>query len=497
MSTYDPARRKALGLMAAGAGAWLTETALAHAAPAVPTVTATALEALRNSISGRVIESGEPLFDTARSAIVWNQQVARLRRPDAIVQVASVQDVVTAVTFARANRLKVTTRSGGHHYHGAALRDGGLLLDLSRLNALSIDGTNQRASVQPAVKGGQFMAQLVPHALAFPVGHCSDVGLGGYILNGGLGLNGAEWGPACMNVTGIEVVTAQGEVIHADERQHADLFWAARGAGHGFFGVVTRFDVRLHPLPAGIHVYAATFSLSDAPVIARWLTGALHNLHATVEVDCVLGPLDANGRPVIALLATAMAAAPAVASERLAPLRTWPTTCKPIGPVLDQPSTMGGVFELQDAGFPNGKRMMGDVLWSDTPPDVLVAALERFVASAPPAPSAIFIVCMGERGSGFRMPVASQAALSHSAKNYLGAFGFWDDPAADANGKAWVREVMQAARPFGAGSYIGEADVTARPEAAQECFAPEAWARLAELRRRYDPEGVFYSYLAG
>ena len=495
MSTHDPARRAALGLMVAGAGALLSKAGPARGMSAKPALSGPALKALRESVAGRVIAATDPDFNAARSATVWNQRVAGLRRPDAIVQVGSVQDVVNAVKFARAHRLKVAPRSGGHNYEGAALRDGGILLDLSRLDQFEVSAPQRRASVQPALKGGAFAAALAPHSLAFPVGHASDVSLGGYILNGGFGWNFGEWGPACMSVTGMEMVTAAGELLYADEKRNADLYWAARGAGPGFFAVVTRFDVVLQPHRPGIQIFAATFELASAPRIATWLSTVIRTIHPTVEVIVSLGPMDASGRQVIAISAFSMAATQAEASTRITPLRSLPTGLRQIGPALDQATTLPDILQATDAGFPSGRRMAGDQMWSAAAPDVLVSAVLHLAPDAPPAPTAIAIVCTGGNGRSCPMPLPDQAALSKGGGPFIGAYAFWSDPAQDEASRAWVRRVLAAAAPYSAGRYVGEADLAAGAGRVQECFSPAAWQRLVALRQTRDPDGAFYSYL--
>lgn len=164
-----------------------------------------------------------------------------------------------------------SARSGGHNYHSSPVRDGGLLLDLSALNTLQVDAPNLRASVQPAVKSGALVSALTPRGLAFPVGHCAGVALGGFLLNGGFGWNMGTWGPSCFSVRGIELVTADGELVYADADRNRDLFWAARGAGPGFFAVATRFDLNLHPLPKAIGVRTAEFAMSYALEVGEWV----------------------------------------------------------------------------------------------------------------------------------------------------------------------------------------------------------------------------------
>lgn len=171
-------RRQSLGLMAAGATALIAPASLAKSTPGASITT---------------LQKGSADFDRVRATMTWNARIAGARTPEAIVEATSTADVVAAVKYARAHNLKVAIRGGGHNYHGAVLRDGSLLLDLSRLKLIKIDAAGRRASVGPGIKGGELIAALAPHNLAFPVGHCSDVNLSGFLLNGGYGWNLGEW----------------------------------------------------------------------------------------------------------------------------------------------------------------------------------------------------------------------------------------------------------------------------------------------------------------
>ena len=203
---------------------------------------------MTDAIGGRVFWRGETGYEDARTGALWNGRKPD-RFPDVIVQAASDADVIAAVRLARRQGLRIGVRSGGHSWAGSFLRDGGMLIDLSRMNSFTVDADARTASIQPGLIGTDLNRALRKHGLFFPTGHCTSVGLGGFLLQGGFGWNSRLWGPACVSVRGIDVVTADGELWHADEKRSPELFWAARGAGPGFFGVVTRFHLALHPRP--------------------------------------------------------------------------------------------------------------------------------------------------------------------------------------------------------------------------------------------------------
>ena len=181
---------------------------------------------------GTLLRRGEEGYEAARRGAVWNARTPD-RHPEAIVLAASEADAVAAVRLARERGLTVTVRSGGHSWAGNHLRDGSVLIDLSALRGHEVDEANMTARVQPGCRGNELLAALGERGLFFPAGHCPGVGLGGYLLQGGYGWNGRLHGPACMSVEAIDVVTADGELVRADENENADLLWAARGAGPG------------------------------------------------------------------------------------------------------------------------------------------------------------------------------------------------------------------------------------------------------------------------
>jgi FAD/FMN-containing dehydrogenase len=143
---------------------------------------------LQQRISGRVVDINDDGYESTRQAMAWNA-LKPDRRPELIVQVASEQDVIETVNFARENKMKIAVRGGGHSWCGSSIRDGGILLDLSRLNAVEIDPEKRVATVQPVVTNREFARKLAKHDLAFPFGHCPSVPISGYILGGGLGWN--------------------------------------------------------------------------------------------------------------------------------------------------------------------------------------------------------------------------------------------------------------------------------------------------------------------
>jgi FAD/FMN-containing dehydrogenase len=479
------------GLLAAGPGARAARGTAGREA---------AWAELREPLGSKLVLRSSPAFDRDRRAMVWSARKPD-RQPEALVHAGSERDVEEAVRFAARNRLKVAVRGGGHHFNAPAVREGGLLLDLSGLDEIAVDAGARTATVQPGVSARRFLAALAPHGLAFPVGHCSSVPLSGFLLNGGIGWNGGAWGPACLSVTGLEVVNAKGESLRVDAESHPELFWAARGAGTGFFGIVTRFHLALHPLPGAIRTSTLSYRVDDLDEVAAWLPTLRGSLPPRVElIGLLLSPppeARANGAParVFVVSATAFAGSPAEAETWLAPLENGPEGVTPTAGshLVDTP--FDALFASIDAVFPAGHRYAADHAWSGSPPRELLASV-RDAALSPPSPGDFLLLAFAPPAPEGAPPLPDMA-LSKLGAIYGAVYGVWSDAAEDEANRAWVRTMSAALEPHRVGRYIGDADLEAGPDSARQCFSDAAWERLAALKRQYDPEDRFFSYSLG
>ena len=193
------------------------------------------------AIEGPVVWRGDERYEATRQSMVWNA-LKPARYPEAIVSAASDADVVAAVRLARSRGLQVAVRAGGHSWVGSPLRDGTLLIDLSSLREVAVDPAAGTAAVQPAVTSSELAQALAADGLAFPVGHCPSVGISGFLLSGGLGWNTGAWGPACLSLQAIDVVTPDGAA--PARRRGAEPRAPVGGARRG-----PRLSRRGHPLP--------------------------------------------------------------------------------------------------------------------------------------------------------------------------------------------------------------------------------------------------------
>ncbi|MEV0151468.1 MULTISPECIES: FAD-binding oxidoreductase [unclassified Nonomuraea] len=447
------------------------------------------------SLEGSLVWRGEAGYEDARAALVWNG-LKPGRFPEVIVRVACERDVAVAVGMARSRGLPVSVRSGGHNWIGSSLREGGMVVDLSRLAGWSVDAASGTAWVQPAVRGGDLARGLAGRGLAFPVGHCGSVALGGYLLSGGMGWNPGVWGPACASVLEIEAVTASGETVRCGERENADLFWAARGAGPGFFAVVTRFRVRLWSLPAAIVTSRYVFAAGEAGRVASWVEEIAAVLPASVELSVTVGAAsregasrEGEGAGEVAVTATCFAGSRAEAARSLEAFRACPFAGRSLDRQVEEPVSFAGLAQGSAGSWPQGYRYAADTLWSRRGVAALLPVLAREAAVAASGRSHILAQPVP------RMPVLPDMAFAVLGRSCVVPYAVWRDAAGDAANVGWLRGVMRAVEPLGSGHYIAEADLLADACRGRRSFTAGAWERLAAVRRRWDPDGVFAALL--
>lgn len=456
------------------------------------------VEALQSRIEGKVTVATDAGYEDLRRSLIWNQ-LRPMRYPQVVVQVASEQDVVEAVRFARRQNMNIAVRGGGHSWVGFPLCNGSLLIDLGRLKRISIDHQTRTAVVQPAVTGQALNQQLAPHGLAFPVGHCQSVPLSGYLLNGGLGWNWNAWGPACFSVEAANVVLADGSLVVANQEQHADLLWAIRGGGPGFFGVVTQYLLKLYPMPRAITTSTYFYPLERMEEVGAWAAGIAGQLPREVElaIFCAQAPpafaercRSSNGFICI-LSATGFLDTPDEAVGTLSLLETCPVISECLRKDVNQPATMEALLDMGGRFWPELHRCLADTVWSNSPPELQLAAVRNAFLQAPSPKS--LALCAFSTGVGGRAAVRPDAAFSMTAKTLLLCYAIWEQQEDDEVNADWHRATLASLDPFAVGHYVGESDIVAEPRRAERSFASANWQRLQVLRRTYDPDGLFRS----
>ena len=320
-------------------------------------------------ISGTLLRPGDPAYETARQNAVWNGRKPD-RFPALIACAADEQDVVAVVRYARAHGLKIGVRAGGHSWAGWSVRDDAILLDLSALREMALDLRTGIVSASPSIKSGEDLDPFLErHGLMFCGGHCPSVGLGGFLLQGGMGWNCRGWGWAAESIVAIDVVTPAGELVRADAARHADLFWAARGAGPGFFGVVTRFHLQTRPRPQALTQSTYVFPIDCCDAVLRWVNDIQATLADTVELVALsitppLPPeLNPGGGPVMVVHALAFVDDYDEAVRALQPLEACPLLDRAIAHDFALDTTLAAERAEQVRANPKGMRYVVDNAW--------------------------------------------------------------------------------------------------------------------------------------
>ncbi len=449
---------------------------------------------LRSRLTGTAVGRDGATYEPWRKAMVWQTQKFP-RYPEIIVQAETVDDVVAAVNYARETGRRITTRGGGHSFCGCFMRDDGMLVDVSRLASVEVDAGAGEVRCGPGVIGRRLQEDLAEHDLAFPTAHCGMVPISGFLLGGGLGWNGNfAGGMSAYTILEVQIVTPDGQVRTASESENPDLFWAVRGGGPGLFGVVTSFRLKCYPRPKAIRSHTYIFPFTAVPDVAEAMETIGPALPKDVELIGVISAAppgmekacDAAGCDQVMILqsvAFKSDAAESIASMR--PVADHPIRSAAIAEIMAAEETFETLYYANEVPFPQ-RRYCVDNIYTDSlgPP---IAIMMKHMPNSPSRVSAPVILYKGN-------PDLGDGACQTNGKFYLSCYSQWDDPAMDDANKDWLINMYRELQPLGTGSYINEFNQEGRIDQIHECYHPDDWAKLADIRAKYDPDRVFHTF---
>jgi FAD/FMN-containing dehydrogenase len=437
----------------------------------------------QDRFKGQIVDPNAPDYDKAR--VVWNGIIDR--RPALIARCASVDDVVTAVLFAREQGLVAAVRGGGHSVAGFSTCDGGMVIDLSPMRQVSVDPARRWARAEGGAHLSQLDAAAQAHGLVCPVGVVGHTGVAGLTLGGGMGRLQRKFGLTVDNLIAVDLVTADGRRIRASEEENADLFWGLRGAGANF-GVATAFEFRLHPLNPTIFQGFAAYPIERSQEMAarvREFVATHHDVHTAVAFTRAGAeppfPPEFAGRPVFVVGATHTGSEDEAESD-LRPLRGPGAVADTFGPkqylavqkMADESSAWGQRFYTK-SGF-----------LADFSDDVVEICL-REIESVPPGAE---IGLWAQGGAVGRVSNDAMAFTGRDAAFNISAELFWTDKADDQERMAWGRAAMAAVKPFmTTGRYVN--DVVEVGTDLAQIYGQTKYDRLVALKRKYDPDNFF------
>jgi hypothetical protein len=441
--------------------------------------------ALHRRFKGNLLRPGKSGYEDARA--IWNGMVAR--KPGLIARCTDASDVQTAIRAASETGILTAVRCGGHSLAGFSTCDGGLVIDLTRMRQVTVDPEARRATIAGGCLLGSIDTATQEAGLVFPSGVVSHTGASGLILGGGTGWLTRRFGLSCDNVEAFTLVTADGSVVHVNAKENSDLFWALRGGG-GNFGVVTEFEVKLHPLTSvllaeGLSTEADIRLLlecwrdfmAEAPLDLKW------NIDLRLAPHTNKVPIALRGRPV-ASSSLIWTGDPEAGHPYV---RRALSMCRPDS-VSSKIVSFINLQTMADSDFPHGRRYYtksGYFIYLD---DNSIDRLMEAVATIPSAETQIELAYLG--GAAARIAADETAFGDRSAPFILNLLANWSEPSADADNIAWIRGTFNKLRPaMKPGVYINfmSGDEQDRvPEAYHE-----RWDRMVEVKSRYDANNFF------
>lgn len=444
-----------------------------------------ALTSLVQQLSCEVLAKGAPGYDDARR--LWNGMIDK--HPAVIIRPNTVDDVVAAVNGARELGLKISVRGGGHNVSGNALNDGGAVIDLSRMRRVEVNPSARTVRAQ----GGATIADVdeasQEHGLAVPLGVVSETGIAGITMGGGLGWLRRKFGPTSDNLLSVEVVTGDGKLITASERENADLFWAVRGGGGGF-GVVTAFEYQAHPVGPEVFftfVFHPYDKAHDALRFFRDFTAKAPEELGLLAFFAVipphhLFPAEHHGKRTVAFIAPYVGA-PEEGEKLSRPIREFAT------PYVDFSGVMPWT-ELQkalDEDYPSGRRYY----WKSTYLSELSDdAIDEIVRHGGEFPSPLTTIDIWHLGGAISRPREDTAFANREAPFLLTYESNWDDPTQDEQNIAWSRKSWDEAQRFSTGGLYVNFPGLREGDVNRQAFGGN-WDRIEAIKKRYDPVDLF------
>ena len=438
---------------------------------------------------GELIAAGDAAYDDARA--VWNGMVDR--RPRLIARCTGAADVAAAVRFARHRDLEIAVRGGGHNVAGTAVCDGGLVIDLSAMRAVTVDPAQRTALVQGGALWGDVDHETQAHGLATTGGIVSHTGVAGVCLGGGIGWLMRKHGLTVDNLLEAEVVTAEGNIIRASTREHPDLFWALRGGG-GNFGVVTSFRLALHPIGPTVTAGPVFWEAEDTADVLHFyrdfLAGAPDELGTVVRLGTI-PPLrvishELHFKPAIAV-ASCYAGAVDEGERAIRELRRFGNPLVDlVGPML-YVDHQRGIDDTVPHGWHYYWKATDLAAMSDEV--IAVVAGHAYRAGSPRSYAAMFHFA----GALARVPRDDTAYPARDVAHNIVIEGVWlpdQDDTLAASEAAWARAFLQALQPHRSGVYVNFLDSDDGTRV-REAYGDDTFERLATIKAEYDPENVF------
>ena len=446
----------------------------------------TTIENLKASLRGQLLLPGDAGYDTSRT--VWNAMIDR--RPALVIRCAGVHDIKLAVDFARTHGLLTAIKGGGHNIAGSGVCDGGLLIDLSGMRSVRIDPAAKVAHVEPGAILGDFDAEAQAFGLATPLGINSTTGVAGLTLGAGFGWLSRKHGMTIDNLRAVDVVTADGRFLTANEKENADLFWALRG-GSGNFGVVTRFEFQLHPVGPDVLTGLVVYPLAQAASALKQFREYAKKLGEETNVWTVLRkapplpflPAHVHGTEVI-VFAMFHAGSPEAGKQALEPVRHFG---KPVGEFMGVQPYCSWQKTFDPLLTPGARNYWKSHNFADLSDGAIEVTL-KYVSTLPSPHCEIFF---GMIGGATTRPSPTAMAYSHRNAMYVcNVHGRWETAAEDKKCIDWARGFFRESAPHATGGVYVNFLTDDEADRIKAAYGPN-YEKLVQIKKKYDPQNLF------
>ncbi|MEM6347048.1 MAG: FAD-binding protein [Bacteroidota bacterium] len=436
-------------------------------------------------ISGASLNRGEAGFEDMVMATLFNKAPLS-QRPASIYEPKTVEEVINVVRYAKKVGRRITMTSGGHSFSANFIREDCLLIDLKHFNQYTLNPEAKTAEAGPAVEGSVLMKALYKENLFFPAGHCQGVCLGGYLLQGGYGWNGRKLGLACESVLGLDIVTADGELVYADANTNSDLYWAARGSGPGFFGIVVKFYLRVHNLPKYRAVIVHDFAIKHLEHVYRWAYEVGPEIPKAVEFQMLMSKnmLNLLG-PGIEAIAPIFADTKDEFEEAKAFMKNSPIANKAI---IKTPAINPGIdmlYKTAMSHYPENYCWGVDNMWTHASIDDLIPYLQQIADTLPPPPSHMLWLNWhpGE--------LSTDMAYGKEDNIYISLYSCWENPADTGLYGDWASDTLRQMEHLSTGMQLADEALHKRTAS---FMSQENLAKVQQIRSQRDPGGIFYEW---
>lgn len=436
---------------------------------------------LRSVLNGRVIAPTDASYDAARTVFLGGID----RRPAVIVRPSDATEVSYVVSLARDSGVELAVRSGGHSSAGHSVTEGGIVLDLSEMRALQIDPDQRTAWAETGLTAGEYTNAAAAYGLATGFGDTASVGIGGLTLGGGVGYLVRKYGLTIDDLLAADIVTADGQLRHADAQTNPDLFWAIRGGG-GNFGVATRFQFRLHPVDTvfgGILILPATPEsitafMAEAQAAPEELS-AIVNIMPAPPMPFL--PAELHGQLVIFVML--VYAGPVEAGERaLAPFRA---IAAPLADLL-RPMRYPEMYPPEEDGY--HPTAVGHTMFLDHVDRPLAETILSYLQESDAPLRVAQIRALG--GAMARVPVEATAFAHRQAHFMTNLAAFYTGPEDKPLREAWLADFAAALDQGSSAAYVNFLGEEGQ-DRVRNAYPGQTWERLRSIKARYDPTNLF------